>query len=385
MKVTAFVPIRSGSKSIKDKNIRHFYGKPLVYHVLYALQNSTQVHEIFVAIDSIEYERIINNFGFSKVNIYHRSLENATDLATTESVMLEFLNTKNISKDNIFLLVQATSPFTTSDDFDNAIKQYINSGKDSLISCVRTKRFFWNKDGMPINYDFKKRPRRQDFEGIFIENGAFYINKVSAIIRDKNRLSGNIEIYEMPEYTDLELDEPFDWEIGELIMAKIHRNKLTKDKNIKLFLSDVDGVLTDAGMYYSEKGDELKKFSSYDGMGIKMLRDKGIKVGIITSEDRQINRNRAKKLQLDFEFHGVWDKLSTIENLCKDLNIKMNDVAYIGDDINDFELLSRVGIAACPKNAMPKIKTIPGIIHLTKKGGNGAVREFCEMIINALT
>lgn len=379
--IIAFVPIRSGSKSIKDKNIRNFYGKPLVYHVLNALNNASLINEIYVAIDSIAYENIIKNFELPKVKIYHRNQENASDNASSESVMIEFINSLNIPGDNYIMLVQATSPFTNSNDFDNAINHFFNSGKDSLISCVLTKRFFWNKYGMSLNYDFKNRPRRQDFEGIYMENGAFYINKVSNVLRDKNRLSGNITIYEMPEYTGLELDEPFDWEIGEFIMSKIQKKNIIKNVEIKLFLTDVDGVLTDAGMYYSEKGDELKKFSTYDGVGLRLLQEKGIKVGIITSEDRELIRNRSRKLKLDYEFYGVKYKHEIVENLCKTLKIELLNVAYIGDDINDFELLSKVGLAACPSNSVSIIKSIPGIIHLSKNGGYGAVREFCEIIL----
>ena len=381
MSIVAFVPIRSGSKSIKDKNVKLFYGKPLIFWVLEAIQNSLKINKAVVAIDSIEYEKIISKFNFSKVEIYHRLPENAVDTASTESVMLEYLNFAGIDESDIFILVQATSPFTTSTDFDLAIEKFLASGKDSMLSCVRTKRFFWDRDGIPVNYDFYNRPRRQDFDGLFMENGAFYINSVSNVLNYKNRLSGNVEIYEMPEFTSLELDEPLDWKVGEMFMKLRPVVEMKIFSEIKLFMTDVDGVLTDAGMYYSEKGDEAKKFNTYDGMGLKLLQEKGIRTGIITSENRNLNRKRAEKLKLDFDFHDQTDKLKTIKDLCGKLNIQLKNVAYIGDDINDFELLSNVGIAACPSNAREKIRSIPGIIHLKTEGGKGAVREFAELIL----
>ncbi len=381
MSIVAFVPVRSGSKSIIDKNIKPFNGKPLIYWVLNALQNSIEVNEVVVALDSDKYADVVRDFGFSKVQIYFRKPENAVDTASTESVMLEYIAESKMNNDNLFLLVQATSPLTTSNDIDSAIRQFAYSAKDSLLSCVKTKRFFWNGDGTTVNYDYKNRPRRQDFDGMFMENGAFYLNKVSNILRDKNRLSGTIEVYEMPEYTALEIDEPADWIAGEAIISQRPKvNSLLKSE-IKLFLSDVDGVLTDAGMYYSEKGDELKKFCTYDGMGMKMLQQQGIKVGIITSEDRELNRARARKLGLDYDFHAQTNKLETVDKLRREMGISMENIAYIGDDINDFDLLSRVGLAACPFNAVKKIKDIPGIIHLEKSGGTGAVREFAEIIL----
>ena len=151
--------------------------------------------------------------------------------------------------------------------------------------------------------------------------------------------------------------------------------------SIKVFLSDVDGVLTDGGMYYTESGDEFKKFNCYDGMGMKLLQQRGYKVGILTSEDRKINRNRANKLNLDYQFHGIKNKLDFIVEFCDKENIDLSEIAYIGDDINCFDLLSKVGIAACPKNAIQKIKSIPNIIQLKSKGGYGAFREFAELYL----
>ena len=151
--------------------------------------------------------------------------------------------------------------------------------------------------------------------------------------------------------------------------------------SIKIFLSDVDGVLTDGGMYYTESGDEFKKFNCYDGMGMKLLQEKGYKVGIITSENKQINRNRARKLKLDFDFHGIKDKLKFVQEFCINENFKLSEIAYIGDDINCFDLLSNVGVCACPKNAVSKIKNIPNIKLLNSYGGNGAFREFAEIYV----
>ena len=151
--------------------------------------------------------------------------------------------------------------------------------------------------------------------------------------------------------------------------------------SIKIFLSDVDGVLTDGGMYYTESGDEFKKFNCYDGMGMKLLQEKGYKVGIITSEDKQINRNRARKLKLDFDFHGIKDKLKFMQEFCINENFKLSEIAYIGDDINCFDLLSNVGVSACPKNAVSKIKNIPNIKLLNSSGGKGAFREFAEIYL----
>jgi len=375
--VIAFIPARCGSKSIYLKNIRPFCGKPLIYWCLNALENSKHVDMVMVATDCNEVISCVSEFNFSKVGIYHRDKDNAKDTSSTEDVILEYLNSEKLKDEDLLFLVQVTNPFSTSKDFDNAVDQLQNSNIDSLLSCSRVKRFLWKTEGEPLNYRYQNRPRRQDFAGTMMENGAFYLNSVGNIVKHKNRLSGTIGIYEMPAFAELELDEEDDWLQGEYLMKKYLYPK-PDTTNIRLFLSDVDGVLTDAGMYYSENGDELKKFNTYDGMGFKILQKRGLKVGILTKEDRNLNRNRAEKLKLDYQFHGIDHKLDLVTDLCTELKISLSQVAYIGDDINDKELLGAVGLAACPSNARECIKSIPGIIRLNAAGGQGAVRELVE-------
>jgi N-acylneuraminate cytidylyltransferase len=377
----AFIPVRCGSKSIPLKNIKPFCGKPLVYWSLKALQDSTNIDVIFVATDCEEIKQVVNAFGFSKVQVYDRQAQNASDKASTESVMLEFIRTQNFNQNDTFILVQATSPLTQTKDFDNALKILKKEDADSLLTCVRTKRFFWNSNGTSINYDYKNRPRRQDFDGLLMENGAFYINTVGNIVKDKNRLSGKIAIYEMPEYTAVEIDEEDDWQVVQTLMQKYVLTS-KKSQKIKLFLSDVDGTLTDAGMYYGNNGEEFKKFNTHDGKGFERLRKAGVKTGLITSENTRIVENRAKKLKVDYVYQGIehLGKLEIVKQMCKELNISLEEVAYIGDDVNCKELLEHVGIAACPANALKEVTQIQNILLLCKNGGEGVVREFIEFL-----
>ncbi len=379
MSIVAFIPARGGSKSIPEKNIKSFCGKPLIFWNLQELQNSN-VDKVVVATDSNKIKEVVNSFGFSKVSVYDRTEKNAQDTSTTESIMLEYISSENLSDSDTFMLVQATSPFTQTSHFNEGLELF--KEHDSILTCCESKRFSWS-GGEALNYDIYNRPRRQDFQGTLIENGAFYICSVPDIKSTKNRISGDIGIYQMPEYTYTEIDELEDWIVAESLMKRfVLKDNVSDFSKIKLFLSDVDGVLTDAGMYYTENGDEFKKFCTYDGMGFQLLQKTGVKVGILTTEDRDLNRRRAKKLGLDFDFHGAKDKLQIVKDLCAKENITLDEVAYIGDDVNCFDLLSHVGIAACPKNAVPKIKGIPNIMHLERNGGDGVVREFVELFID---
>ena len=155
-------------------------------------------------------------------------------------------------------------------------------------------------------------------------------------------------------------------------------------KPIKLFLSDVDGVLTDGGMYYTEQGDELKKFNTRDGMGFQLLREAGIKTGIITSEDTQLVERRGRKLKVDFLYQGKRDggKLEVAQLICEELGIGLDEVSYIGDDINCVPLLSAVGLPACPADAMLAVRRLPNIRRMEGAGGSGVVRELAEYILS---
>ena len=342
------------------------------------------VDNIIVATDSDDIWRTVESRRYAKTRLYRRSAESASDTASTESVMLEYIGSYQLHKDDIFMLVQATSPLTNTIHFTEALQMYGKGEFDSILTCVRNFRFFWNADGTSINYNYMNRPRRQSFTGMLMENGAFYINTVGNILKSGNRLYGKIGIYEMPDYTASEIDEPDDWIVMENLMQKHVLSKCQHGKKIKLFVSDVDGTLTDGGMYYSESGDELKKFNTRDGMGFQLLREAGIKTGIITSENTKIVENRAKKLQIDYICQSKRDggKVAAVQEICEKLGITLDEVAYIGDDINCYDLLSVVGMAACPSDACDKVKSIPNIYQMVNKGGDGCVREYIMFLIS---
>ena len=148
----------------------------------------------------------------------------------------------------------------------------------------------------------------------------------------------------------------------------------------KLILTDIDGVWTDGGMYYDQTGNEWKKFHTYDSAGVIFAHRLGIPVGIITGEKTIIVKRRAEKLQIDYLYQGVTNKLATAQKLCQLLGIQLNNVAYIGDDLNDIELLKQVGIAGTPVSAPNYIQKY-STIKLTKRGGEGVFREFVEAIL----
>lgn len=149
----------------------------------------------------------------------------------------------------------------------------------------------------------------------------------------------------------------------------------------KLIITDIDGVWTDGGMYYDQTSVEFKKFNTSDSAGILFCKCLGIKTAIITGENTKIVERRSKKLGVDYLFQGVTDKLSVARKLTEELGIRLFDVAYIGDDLYDLELLRSVGFSGCPSNSPNYIKS--EVHFITQKcGGEGAFREFVEKILS---
>ena len=220
----ALIPVRGGSKSIPLKNIKEIAGKPLVYWTAKAANDCKDIDIVYIATDSEIIRKTINGFKLNKVRVIDRGKDTATDTASSESVMMEFA--RKYEFDNI-VLVQATSPLLKSSDIENGFKLFHKDKTDSVVSVVRQKRFIWetNEEGYAasINYNIFNRPRRQEFKGYLVENGAFYITSKKALIDSRNRISGNIKACEMDESTYFEVDEENDWIIIEQQLR--HKNE----------------------------------------------------------------------------------------------------------------------------------------------------------------
>ena len=188
-KTIAFIPVRGGSKSIPLKNIKLMNGRPLIYWTLDAAVNCAEVGTVVVSTDSLKIKRVVEKYGSSKIIVIGRSEAVSTDTASTESVMLEFANDYDF--ENI-VVVQATSPLLQSEDLTNGINKYLEKGINSVLSVVRQKRFIWRESSNNVNalnYDPLNRPRRQEFDGFLVENGAFYITSRDNLLSSKCRIS----------------------------------------------------------------------------------------------------------------------------------------------------------------------------------------------------
>ena len=153
---------------------------------------------------------------------------------------------------------------------------------------------------------------------------------------------------------------------------------MTIKSEIKFLALDVDGVMTDGGMFYTDSGEEIKRFDTKDGRGIIELQKSGVQVGLVSSGFRsEIIDGRAKTLGINKVYVGTEPKLGILKAWCKELDINLHEVAYIGDDVNDREIINAVGFSGCPADGMNTIKEIVDVV-LTRNGGQGCIREFIE-------
>lgn len=212
-RVIAVIPARGGSVSVPRKNIKMLQGRPLIDWVIQAAEYSGIFAEVWVSTDDDEIHMIAKKCG---AQVHRRAAHTATNTASTESALVDFC--KAHPNYDVLCLIQATSPLITPADFQKGFETMKRAKADSLVTAVRAHRFLWKVDpkterASAVNYDPLKRPRRQDWDGELIENGAFYFTTKAVMEREGCRLGGRIALHEMEEHTFTELDSPTDWQI----------------------------------------------------------------------------------------------------------------------------------------------------------------------------
>jgi 3-deoxy-D-manno-octulosonate 8-phosphate phosphatase (KDO 8-P phosphatase) len=195
--------------------------------------------------------------------------------------------------------------------------------------------------------------------------------------------------------TNGEKSYPSDCELTQALLEKARKRQgstergyvwkscLPKAKALKLFLLDVDGVLTDGTITYTHEGNEIKSFHTRDGLGIRLLMESGVEVGLITARESEAVNRRVQDLGLKYVFQKAKNKLKVFEQLLEELNLQPSEVGYMGDDWLDLPLLVRVGFGATVEDAVPEVLRVAHYVT-KRKGGRGAVREVCDLILEAL-
>lgn len=387
MKIIAVIPARGGSKGIPGKNIKMLCGRPLISYMIESALKSKFIERVFVSTDSQEISQTARMWGAKVIN---RPPEISGDNASSESALLHSL--EELGRDGlspeILVFLQCTSPLTLPEDIDGTIRALIENNADSAFSAANFHYFLWKRepDGnmSGINHEKTVRPRRQEREPQYLETGAVYVMKATGFKKAGFRFFGKTAVHVMPPERCLEIDEPVDLALAESFLLNRKREKhLEKLPNrIDATVFDFDGVFTNNSVLLNEEGVEAVFCDRGDGLAISMLKKRGLPILVLSTEKIPIARLRSEKLGLEC-IHGVDDKLSAMRGWIRNKGLDLANVVYVGNDLNDKECIQSAGCGVAVADAHIEIKAAASMV-LRSRGGSGAVREICELIIKKL-
>ena len=379
MKIAGFVPAKANSNRVPRKNSQEILGVPLF---LWAANNLNRVldrADIYIDSDSQEMREMAEGLGFC-------AIARPDALATNATNGNEFMLWQSSQVDaDIYVQHLAPMPFLREETLKKAIAAVSEGGYASAIGVLERQHYYW-KDGKPA-YDIAGLPNSVELPKSTIEGMGLYVVRKDALLNQRVRAAHPCAHIKLDSFEAIDIDYPDD-----LALARATAKGLDQDsdyvsgireifsalKNIKLVVLDVDGVMTDGGMYYSENGDQLKKFNAKDGMAIASLKSCGIDVAFLSSGyTKAIIPARAKTLGVERLYVGREKKLDILGDWLAELKLDWEQVAYIGDDINDLHVIEKVGLSACPADAVANVRKSVHI-QLEATGGNACVREFAD-------
>ena len=382
-KVIAIIPARGGSKGIPRKNIRPIANKPLIAFTIEAALQSEYISDVYVSSDDDEILDTASKFG---ALIIRRPYELADDQASSETTLihaLQYIGQQGNELPAAFAFLQCTSPLSTTEDISGTIQKLFETGADCAFAAARFHGFIWaetDQAAKGVNHSELFRQRRQDRQPEFIEAGSVYVMRTMEFLKQKNRFFGKIALHEIPIENVLEIDEPADFEkASALISARINQLKTpVLPGTIEAIIFDFDGVFTNNKVIVYADGTEAVVCYRGDGMGIELLREKGLFICVISKEKNPVLLARCSKLKLPC-YHSVDNKWELLEKIISEKSIMPQTVIYVGKDINDIKYIRNVGFVFAVADAHPSVLASADII-LTKKGGEGAIRELSDLI-----
>jgi len=378
----AIIPARGGSKGVPGKNLRRVGGMPLIERAVRAASAASGIDLVVVSTDDADIAAVAEAAG---ARVVERPAELSGDTASSESALLHALDVLEADgiPVGIIVFVQATSPFMPSEGIAEAVAHSAEGRYDSVFSAHETYGFLWRRDAdgtaVAINHDAARRPRRQDREPHFLETGAFYAFSATGFRRFQHRFFGLVGIVEVPERTAIEIDDAHQLAVAGALAPFV--DPAAEPIPAAALVTDFDGVHTDDTATVDSDGLESVRVSREDGMGVSRLRRAGIPLLILSTEQNPVVARRAEKLQVPVR-HGVNDKAAALAAWADENGIPLAEVAYVGNDVNDLGALGVVGWPIAVANAHPLVKAAARVV-LTRRGGEGAVREVAERMLTA--
>jgi YrbI family 3-deoxy-D-manno-octulosonate 8-phosphate phosphatase len=386
MKCIAVIPARGGSKGIPRKNLKEIAGVPLITRTVRAAMAAKSVDAVFVSTDD---EEIADAGSREGARIIRRPSDISGDTASSESALLHALNTLALEgiKPEFLVFLQCTSPFTQAAEIDNCVDALEDQDISVGLSVIEDHGFFWHKndegEGVGVNHDETlPRKRRQDSQPQYRETGSIYALRVEDFVRVKQRFCGKVKLV-LTDAPPLEIDSESDFEIFSILAEKREKSysPSTPVPSVQALVMDFDGVLTDDKVTVSDDGHESVTCSRGDGLGLSALRQTGMELLILSKERNPVVTVRGTKLQIPV-MQGIDHKAAVLVKWAEERKLALGEIAYIGNDVNDLECLQMVGWAIVPADGHPEVKKIAHHVT-TKNGGQGAVREICDLLVKS--
>lgn len=383
-RVVAVVPARGGSKGVPRKNLRELEGESLVARAVRTVRGARGVDAVVVSTDDAEIAAAARAAGAEVVD---RPGHLAGDDASSESALLHALDVLRVQgcEPEVVVLVQATSPFIDADRLDAAIRAVRLDECDVAFSVTRSHVHLW-RHGLEgpegINHDAAVRRRRQDMEPQLAETGAFYAMRAEGLRRHEHRFFGRLRLVEVDAGDAIEIDSEHDLRVaGRMVLERraVGTDTAAAPIAASAVVTDFDGVHTDDTVRVDSHGVESVRVSRSDGMGVARLRRAGHPVLVLSTETDPVVAARAAKLGVE-AITGCSDKLSALRRWADDHDVVLEDIAYLGNDVNDVECLAAVGWPVVPADAHPACRSVARHV-LQRPGGRGAVRELADRVL----
>jgi N-acylneuraminate cytidylyltransferase len=380
--VIAIIPARAGSKRIRLKNLLPVAGLPLVAHSIGHAIRATSISATYVSTDDEGIAAVASAHG---AEVIERPAELSSDQATSESALLHVLDTRRkagLDDPDLVVFLQCTSPVRAEDDIDRAVAQLLAEKADSLFSATESRWLLWGRqNGQPvaINYDSDRREREQDMAEQWRENGSLFVFKPSLLREHGNRLGGKIAIFPMDYWSSFQLDSHEDARLLEWILTEIRPVSRPWPTRVDLVVFDFDGVMTDNAALVNGAGDESVRVDRGDGLGVAQLRDAGLSMIVLSTEEHPVVAARCRKLGLEFR-QGLPDKAAVLAELLEERGIAAEHVIYVGNDVNDLGCFEIAGFPVAVADAHASVLARAARV-LRRPGGDGAVRELCDLLL----
>ena len=382
--VLAIIPARGGSKGIPRKNVRLLHGKPLVAHTIERACQARSVDRVVISTDDHDVRRIAEGSG---AEVVLRPADISGDTASSESALLHVLEQLRQAEGyepDLVVFLQCTSPLMSPEDIDGTVGALLSQNADSAFTVTPFHRFLWKQtvDGetIGINHNSRERLLRQEREAQFLENGAVYVMRANGFKEAKHRFFGKTAMYVVPTNRSVEIDEPLDLCIAEMLMQEWQRKQqvIKLPCQIAAVVFDFDGVFTDNRVFVFQDGREAVGCNRSDGWGIAELKKMHKELLVLSAEENPVVKARCNKLGVDC-LHGISDKRKTLMSWLAERNLDPAQVVYVGNDVNDLDCMQSVGCGIAVCDAHPKVQSAAQIV-LSTPGGYGAVREVAELI-----